>query len=822
MESKPSRWSCEPYEVQAALRLRDELGLSAPVASILTRRGLGDPAAARRFLDAADRHDPASVPGMPQAVELVLGHLGRGSRIVVHGDYDVDGVCSTAILLAALRAVGAEPRWELPSRFGDGYGLSLASVQRLAAQGTDLLVAVDCGITAVEEIAAARAAGMDVLVVDHHRPGTALPDGVLVHPALGGYGCPELCASGVALKLSEALRAGADRDPASAEQDLDLAALGTVCDLVPLTGENRRIVRQGLEALGRSGRPGLRALMEVAGLEPAEVDERSLGFRLGPRLNAAGRMQRADAALELLTTRDPQRAGQVARELDGLNRDRREAETRMLFEADAACRAQASAAALVVAGQGWHPGVVGIVASRLVERWRRPCVVIGLDGDSGRGSGRSIAAYDLHAGLSACSRHLGRFGGHRVAAGLEIESERVDAFRSALARHAGERLSPEDLIAVERVDAVVPGGALGLPLAEELERLRPFGVGNPQPTLLVPASRVEGVGGMGEERKHARFTLVSGGSRARAVAFGSPPRSLARAAEGPQDVAARLEVNRWNGAVEPRLVLRALCPTAPGELELLGQDGADFWDVLERELERDPCSPEPGLGDARLVDRRGEGLAGVAGDLLASGERVAVAVADIPRRSASLRSLIAGLAPGALAVVSWSALAREPGLCAELEHLIAFDPPPRGSADPLLGAAGVAHLAWGPAEVEFALGVSRSELDLRPALADAWRGLGEAAPASGEQLAAALRGHGRFPRSATCCARLVRILRELDLLEYAARADGGPACTLRPATTRSELERSATYRACLERLAAIERSLGSELGPVPKRLVAQA
>src|SRR4051794_4578153 len=560
MESRPSRWSCEPYEVEASLRLRDELQVPATVASILARRGLTDPGEAQRFLDAADRHDPESLPGVPQAVELIRLHVGRGSRIVVHGDYDVDGVCSTAILLGALRSLGAEPRWELPSRFGDGYGLSLASVERLAAQGTGLLLAVDCGITALEEVAAARAAGMDVVVVDHHRPGSALPEGVLVHPALGGYGCPELCASGVALKLSEALRVAADQDPALAEQDLDLAALATVCDLVPLLGENRRIVRQGLVALARSRRPGLRALMEVAALEPAEVDERALGFRLGPRLNAAGRMQRADAALELLITEDPERAEQVARELNGLNRDRREAETRILFEADAACAAQASAAALVVSGQDWHPGVVGIVASRLVERWRRPCVVIGLDGETGRGSGRSIAPYDLHAGLSACSGHLGRFGGHRVAAGLEIESSEVPAFRAALARHAAESLSPADLIAVERVDAVVAGGALGLPLAEELERLRPFGAGNPQPTLLLPGARVEGVGGMGKERKHARFTVVSGDSRSRGVAFGSPPRALARAAESPQNIAVRLEANRWNGRVEPRLVLRALCP----------------------------------------------------------------------------------------------------------------------------------------------------------------------------------------------------------------------------------------------------------------------
>ena len=321
-------------------------------------------------------------------VELILRHVERGSQIAVFGDYDVDGVCSTAILVRTLRVLGADPVWELPSRFDEGYGLSGPAVERLAGRGVGLLVTVDCGITAVEQVAAARAAGLDVIVTDHHRPGDELPDCTVVHPALGDYGCPELCASGVVLKLSEALLAAAGRDASDAAEDVDLAALATVCDLVPLRGENRRIVREGLVALGRTRKPGLRALMEISGVAPGELSEQSLGFRLGPRINAAGRMQRADAALELLLTDDDARAGEVARELDLLNRDRQEAETRILFAAEAACAPQAHEGAIVVAGEGWHPGVVGIVASRLVERWRRPCVVIALDGQGGgRGSG---------------------------------------------------------------------------------------------------------------------------------------------------------------------------------------------------------------------------------------------------------------------------------------------------------------------------------------------------------------------------------------------------------------------------------------------------
>src|SRR5215210_4311234 len=358
MQSKPSRWRSDPYEVDAGRALARELGVSPVVGAILARRGFAEPGEARRFLAAEERLDPATLPGVPAACELILAHIGRGSRIAVFGDYDVDGVCSTAMLLRTLRALGADPVWELPSRFDEGYGLSESAVERLAGRGVGLLVTVDCGITAVEPVAAARAAGLDVVITDHHRPGETLPDCAIVHPALGDYGCPELCASGVVLKLSEALYAAAGRDAAETAEDIYLAALATVCDLVPLRGENRRIVREGLVELGRTRKPGLRALMEVGGVAPGEMSEHSLGFRLGPRINAAGRMQRADAALELLLTEDAARASEVAKELDFLNRDRQEAETRILFAAEAAAAAQAHQAAIVVAGEGWHPGVV--------------------------------------------------------------------------------------------------------------------------------------------------------------------------------------------------------------------------------------------------------------------------------------------------------------------------------------------------------------------------------------------------------------------------------------------------------------------------------
>ena len=821
MQSKPSRWRSDPYVVATGRRLASDLGVSPVVGSILARRGFRDVDEARRFLAAEESHDPATLPGAPAACELILGHVGRGSQIAVFGDYDVDGVCSTAMMLRTLRALGADPVWELPNRFDEGYGLSGPAVERLVGRGVKLLVTVDCGITAVEQVAAARAAGLDVVITDHHRPGDELPDCTVVHPALGEYGCPELCASGVVLKLSEALFAAAGRDVAEAAEDIDLAALATVCDLVPLRGENRRIVREGLVALGRTRRPGLRALMEVGNVAPAELSEHSLGFRLGPRINAAGRMQRADAALELLLTHDDARAGEVARELDLLNRDRREAEIRILFAAEAACAPQAHEGAIVVAGEDWHPGVVGIVASRLVERWRRPCVVIALDGQGGgRGSGRSISAYDLHAGLAACSAHLVRFGGHRMAAGVELEAAAVEPFRRALAAHAAAALSPDDLIPVERVDAVVPGGDLGLDLADDLERLRPFGMGNPQPTLLVPAARFERVAGMGEDKEHSRFTLVAaGGAKSRGVAFGSPPKALAPAADRAHDIALRLERNRWNGMVEPRVILRALCPTEAGELRVLGED-APFWDELAALLAasapapaREGTAAATGAASPGIVeDRRGEGFAGVAGDLFSSGETVLVAVADVPRRRAGLEAVVAGLSDGPMPVTSWGALASHPGLAEGFDHLVALDPPPGGIGDPLLHTVPRAHLAWGPAEAEFAITAWSAELDLRPQLTEIYRALRELPPdAAAAEIETALRGAGRYPRNARACARLARVLAELSLIEL-----DPPARTCRVLDgVRSDLERSETYRASRDELTATARALASEL---PRRL----
>ena len=569
------------------------------------RRGFGDVAAAREFLDAGVHHPLDAFGGLREGAAIILGHVERGSRITVHGDYDVDGVSATAVLVRALRTLGADVDWYLPSRIDDGYGLAMATVERLAARGTELLVTVDCAITAVEEVAAARAAGLDVVVTDHHTPRSdgRLPDAPIVHPGVGGYPCPELCAAGVAHLLARALLEGAGMDPGAAEADLDIVALATVADCVPLVGENRRLVRAGLRALASTRKPGLQALMDVARVDPSGVDASAIGFRLAPRINAAGRLHRADAGLELLLTADVERARAVAAELDAVNTERRDVETQILFAAEAqvaefrAAAGGAEPAAYVLAGEGWHPGVIGIVASRIAERHHRPAVLIALDGEEGTGSGRSIPAFDLLGGLDAASVHLLRHGGHRAAAGCTIAASAVDAFRAAFVAHAEASLAPEDLVPVQRVDAVVPGDALALPLAEELQRLAPFGMANPEPSLLVPSALLDDPRPMGEGR-HVSFTLAAGGARSRCVAFGRGS-SLPAAPGEPVDAAVRLEVNRYNGAVEPRLVLRHAQPARPAPITVVGEPDPEA--ALLAELTADLDAPPPGgagLGSA--------------------------------------------------------------------------------------------------------------------------------------------------------------------------------------------------------------------------------
>ncbi|MFN8159834.1 MAG: single-stranded-DNA-specific exonuclease RecJ [Solirubrobacterales bacterium] len=687
-------YEVEPYSYAEARALSEDLGLSEPVAITLVRRGYRTAEAARSFLRADETHEPHRFAAMEEVTARLLEAVGEGRRITVHGDFDTDGVCATAICVAALRDLGASCDWLIPDRLSEGYGLSGSSIERLADRGTELVLTVDCAITATEEVRRARELGIEAIVTDHHAPGEELPDCPVLHPALGGYPFAELCGTAVAWKLTQALREAAGQGPDPAESDLDLVALATVADVVPLVGENRALVRRGLEVARRARRPGLRALMASAGCEPTRLDESDLAFRLAPRINAAGRLYRADAGVELFLTAEGERAAAIASELEQANRERRETEREVEAAALAALRRLPGSgeedAAVVVGGRGWHPGVIGIVASRLVERTGRPAIVISLDEEgSGRGSGRSVPGFDLLAGLRACSRWLGAFGGHAAAAGLELHESDLDSFRAAFSERAREQLGGGPPARTERIDAVVGGDRIGLALAEELERLGPFGAGNPAVNLLVPSARVSDVREMGEGR-HSRFSLLSGSHRALAVAFGRS--SISVAPDEQIDASVHLEVNQWNGSVEPRLVLRELYPLSGAKG---GEEGPDhgcagppvgeWWRRFDAAMEAPagsvpsdempagsvpsdempagpapsdemPAGPAPSRAVAgrgaggpsrKAVNRKGGSPASVVAELVSSGAGVLVLSADASRR--------AGLAGGAAGLARFAA-----------------------------------------------------------------------------------------------------------------------------------------------------------------------
>jgi single-stranded-DNA-specific exonuclease len=552
-------WTIRPCPHRQSSSLVRELGLSEITASVLVRRGYGDPELARAFLAGEQPlHDPFQLGDMAKAVASIRAAVAAGKRICVHGDYDVDGICATVLAVLVLRELGAEVEWHLPSRFDEGYGVSGQTLERLADEGCGLVLTVDCGITAVDEVRRARELGLDVVVTDHHRPAEGLPDCPVVATRPSSYPFPELCGTGVVYKLGQALL-GTDAE--ALRRHLDLVALATIADVVPLVGENRSLTIAGLRALARTQKPGLRALMKVARVDPATADSGQVAFRLAPRINAAGRLGHPGAALELLLTEDADEARALAGRLEELNRDRQAVEDKILRAAIAQVEdwpeARQRRPAYVVWGEDWHEGVIGIVASRLVERYHRPVVLIAGTEGLWKGSGRSIPSFDLHSALGACSDLLERFGGHRAAAGLSIRPAQVEAFADAFAAQAEGLLSPDDLRPTTVIDAVIPRDArLTLALCQELQQLAPFGLGNPDVTLLAPGCELGDLATVGDG-KHLRFRVRQGGQDAGgAIAFGQGAKLDRFRRAGHYDVAFRLQANQWNGTVAPQLVVR--------------------------------------------------------------------------------------------------------------------------------------------------------------------------------------------------------------------------------------------------------------------------
>lgn len=558
MAEESYRWiepePADPERVEALTRL---LSLPEPVARILVRRGVDGPEAARRFLkpDLGSLHSATDLPDMERAVRRLRRAVRERETVLVHGDYDADGLSAAALLTRGLRELGGRAEPFVPHRTRDGYGLTDAGLERAEAAGASLILTADCGTTAVEAVDRAADRGMEVVVTDHHQPGQRLPEAeAVVNPLLQGseYPFPGLAGVGVAFKLLSRLYDDGGLPREALNRHLDLVGLGTVADLVPLVDENRVMVRAGLAALERTRKPGLRALLRRVGWDQGEpLDASWISYRLAPRLNSAGRMGSPEAALELLLTDDPAEADRLAGHLEDQNRRRRSEDRRVAREAEAQMEDRYDPErdrGIVLWGEDWPPGVVGIAASRVVERIHRPAALVALEGEVGRGSARSVEGFPLHEALARCSDLLERYGGHSRAAGFEIRRSRLEEFdrrfRSLARRALGEEVFEPTL----SIDLDVPLDAVDFELYRWLAHLGPHGEGNPVPVLCSRDVRPTGIRRVGGEGAHLKVRLVSPtGVELEGIAFGQGSRAAELHPDQSVEVAYELSRDRWRG-----------------------------------------------------------------------------------------------------------------------------------------------------------------------------------------------------------------------------------------------------------------------------------
>lgn len=550
------RWIVREQNAQRVASLALALDVSPTIASLLLSRGCADAESARRFLNPSydQLHDPYLMLGMSKAVPRLLKAVELGEPILVYGDYDVDGTTGTAVLLRALNLLGAKTGFHVPHRFTEGYGIQQAALQKAVTDGYKLAISVDCGIRAHEPLYWARDNGLDVIITDHHLPDEGEqgvpPAFAILNP--NQVDCPypdkNLAGVGVAFKLVDALFRECGRE-SQISAFLKIVAIGTVADVAKLTGENRTIVALGLKDLPKATNPGLRALMEVAGCDATKMTAYDIGFRLGPRINAAGRMDAARAVVDLFSTRDVAEAKRLAIHLDTRNRERKEVQQKIIdlavSELESGVSGSAGSYVAVIAGDGWHRGVIGIAASKIVERINRPCVVLSVDGDVAHGSGRSIEPYHLLNGLTACADLFEKFGGHSHAAGITIKPDRIGDLRQRLNAHAQACLSDDDLVPCVYIDAELPTSEISFELVGELQALEPFGAGNPRPVFLarnlciVSEPRLIG-------QRHLKFSVVGPKQRPLETIWWNGAESLAQLQNG-VDLAYTIETSNWTG-----------------------------------------------------------------------------------------------------------------------------------------------------------------------------------------------------------------------------------------------------------------------------------
>src|SRR5437667_6276829 len=558
------RWIIKPSDTRAVEFAR-ALGVSPIIGGLLIARGHQDLPSAQAFLKPSldQLHDPFLMSGMPEAVARLLYAIDHQEPILIYGDYDVDGTTGTAVLLRALRMLGGTAGYHVPHRFTEGYGIQQAALEKAVSEGYKLVVSVDCGIRAHEPLHWARANGLDVIITDHHLPDEdegPPPALAVLNPNQHGCDYPDknLAGVGVAFKLVHALFRERGKESV-VPGFLKMVAIGTVADVAKLVGENRAIVALGLSDLPRAVNPGLRALIDIAGCgDGAEMNAYDLGFRIGPRINAAGRMDAASAVVELFSAGDKEDARRLAEHLDTRNRERMDAQreifNRAIEEFESSGTDLRLCYAAVIAGDGWHRGVIGLAASKIAERLNRPCVVISFDGDVGHGSARSIEAYHLFNGLTACRDLLDKFGGHSHAAGLSIRRECVPEFRRRLNEHAASCLTEDDLMPSLTIDAEISASNLSFKLSQDLALLEPFGAGNARPIFVTRKLRVVSEPRIIKEQ-HLKLRVAGDDNRPFEAIWWRGVEETEQTPEVNQrlDLAYELEANRWNGDIRLQL-----------------------------------------------------------------------------------------------------------------------------------------------------------------------------------------------------------------------------------------------------------------------------
>lgn len=838
-----ARWVVNSYRWRDVEKLAETLKVPVVVATVLAGRGFTDPNEAQDFLEC--RHvlpDPFLFGDMEGAVDVIASALAKGRRIVVHGDYDTDGITATALMLLGLRALGGSCDWYLPSRFEEGFGLSRTAVERICAEGPCLLITVDCGVNYPEEVAFAKSLGCDVVVIDHHQPGPRLPECHVIHPAKGRYPHGDLCGVGLALKVLHALQLrlcgrGEGQLPDNLYPLLDLVALGTIADLAPLRGENRWYVKEGLKLINIGQRVGLRALAAVAACEGA-VDSMAVSYRLAPRLNAAGRLADPTPPLRLLLSEDEAEARALAQELHELNGERQNVERQILEEAIARVEEMGDLPpALVIAGEGWHEGVVGIVAARLVERYYRPAILLSIKDGAAKGSGRSIASYDLMAGLAAAAQFLTVYGGHSQAAGLALPADNIASFRRAMESHAASVLSARDLARTYKYDAILSGREINTDVAVSLGNLGPFGPGNPAPRLLVVDAQFE----RSETTRngaHLRLTVAVDGVKVQGIAFRAAEKAeFTKEKNSRWALGVELRAAEWQGVLRPELsvhdmrhlTIHSECRSRPScdqcvqsRLESTDWTSPGNSDQVEFRNFEAGAKPESAMSEwnelARLLAERREPGLGRLAQVLATGEPVVVLTCsalwrrDELQRRLPLDVLFGGEcgvncvcrggthSVGApVTIVDWELLGRALDGDAGWAHVVAIDPPfkrEHGVRLRQLYQQGLSiHLCYGREEQQLTARYLRYLIHPRFAMVCLYRAWREGYAEQAEAYARAAERaweEARVLLTSSELARAAGILHELGI-----RQDSLVRDKLDARTSRAYAAAEAEYQECL-------------------------